>query len=421
MSVQEIAASAKAALRHTRQYSAAQRNAALNQIAAQLRAREKEILDANQLDLVAAADDGMGSAMLDRLRLTADRVEAIAVSVEQIAQLPDPLGRTLSGWTLENGLHIEQVSVPLGVIGIIYESRPNVTLEAATLCFKAGNTVVLKGGKEAINSNLILTRIMQDALAHSELDPAAIQLIPDVSRAATTELMQCTDELDVLVPRGGASLIQAVKRDAKVPVIETASGNCHLFVDDSADPEMAINILENAKLQRPSVCNATETLLVGAAIAPSFLPLVAARIGARLEWRMSPEAIRILEKHTAARDLKIEPVTEEDYSTEFNDYILAVRVVADLDTALDHIARYGTGHSEAIVTEDYAQATRFLNEVDAAAVYVNASTRFTDGGQFGFGGELGISTQKLHARGPMGLTALTSYTYRISGSGQIRS
>lgn len=390
------------------------KNAALATIAKRLREATERILEANAKDLAAAQADGMKPSMQDRLKLDASRIEGIAQAVEQLIELPDPIGKVLSGETMKDGMRLMNVRVPLGVIGIIYESRPNVTVDAATLCLKSGNVCILKGGKEAIHSNSALMNLMRGALEEEGLPADFMQLIEATSREATTELMGLAGKLDVLIPRGGAGLIRSVVENAKVPVIETGTGNNHLFVDQSADFEMALEILDNAKCQRPSVCNAIENLLVHEKIADEFLPLAKKRLDEnKVEWRGCADTIRILGN-------SVSEASAEDYDTEYIDYIMASKVVASLDEAIEHIRTHGSGHSEAIVTSCYESAQRFANEVDAAAVYVNTSTRFTDGGEFGLGAEIGISTQKLHVRGPMGLEALTSNKYTIMGSGQIR-
>ena len=375
--------------------------------------RREVLLAANVLDVQTGKEQGMSQALLDRLALTEDRIRDMAKAVEDVAKAADPVGKVLSGGVLPNGLKIQKVAVPLGVIGIIYEARPNVTSDAAALCLKAGNAVILRGGKEAFRSNLAVTAILRDALREAGLSAGCVQLVEDTSRQSAQELMALTDYLDVLIPRGGAGLIRSVKENARVPVIETGVGNCHVYVDASAQVGMAADIVYNAKTSRPSVCNAMETLLVHQDIAEKALPAIKARLDEKqVELRGCERAQAILPGIKAAE--------EADWETEYLDYILAVRVVDFLDQALEHIARYSTGHSECIVTENYANAQRFLNEVDSAAVYVNASTRFTDGGQFGLGAEIGISTQKLHARGPMGLEQLTSYKFLIEGCGQVR-
>ena len=352
--------------------------------------------------------------MQDRLRLTEERVKAIADDIGNVIKLDDPVGTADSGSVRPNGMRITKIRVPLGVIGIIYESRPNVTVDAAVLCLKTGNVVILRGGKEAYNSNKCLCGIMREAISQVGLPADAVQFVDDTTREVTTQMMKCSDYLDVLIPRGGGGLIRAVKENATVPVIETGVGNCHVFVDETADIEMAVNIVDNGKTQRPSVCNAVESLLVHEKIAEKALPAIKAKLdGHNVE-------IRGCEKTAAILGGCVVPAAEEDYATEFLDYIIAVKVVSDIDEAIDHINKYTTGHSECIVTNSLSNAERFENEIDAAAVYVNVSTRFTDGGMFGFGAEIGISTQKLHARGPMGLRELTSMKYLITGNGQIR-
>ena len=371
------------------------------------------LLQANETDLKAAQERGTSKAMMDRLRLSEERISAMAEGMRKVARLEDPTSQVIGGWQRPNGLRIEKRRVPLGVIGIIYEARPNVTADAIALCIKSGNACVLRGGSEAIHSNIAIAQTLIQAGIACGLPDGAVQLIADTSRASSTELMQLNGIVDVLIPRGGAGLIRSVVEHASVPVIETGVGNCHIYVDESADLEMAARIVVNAKCSRPSVCNAAEKLLIHQAIAPTFLPKINALLrDQHVVLRGNEQACRI--------DAHMEPAQEEDWQTEYNDLILSVKIVADLEEALSHIARYSTHHSEAIVTENIANAERFLNEVDAAAVYVNASTRFTDGEEFGFGAEIGISTQKLHARGPMGLNELTSMKYIVRGNGQIR-
>jgi len=414
MTVLEQAKRAKDASRILAVASTKEKNEALADIATALDHSRTEVITANERDITLARENGMASAMLDRLTLTEERISGMIQGIEEVIALDDPIGTFLSMSTRPNGLQIGKKRVPLGVIAIIYESRPNVTVDAAVLCLKAGNAVVLRGGKEAIHTNQALMSIMREALAKSALPKDALHLVQDTSRESATELMGLTDYIDVLIPRGGASLIRTAVENAKMPVIETGTGVCHVYADKYADLEMAADIIQNAKCSRPSVCNAAETLLVHKDIAEAFLPLAKARLDEyKVELRGDAETQRIL-------DDVVVPATEEDFGTEFYDYILAVKVVADLDEALQHIATYGTGHSECIVTENYTNAQRFLNEVDAAAVYVNASTRFTDGGMFGLGAEIGISTQKMHARGPMGLNELTCSKFVIYGDGQIR-
>lgn len=390
-----------------------QKNQALEGIAQALLRRQDEILAANQEDVEAGRAGGMSPALLDRLTLTAQRIAGIVEGVRQVAALPDPIGQVVKMETRPNGLIIGKKRVPLGVIGIIYEARPNVTVDAAVLCLKAGNAVILRGGKEAFRSNRAAMAILRDGLEEAGLPRDCIALVEDTSRESANELMNLTAYLDVLIPRGGKGLIRTVTANARVPVIRTGEGVCHVYVDKDADLQMGAEILYNAKCSRPSVCNAAECLLVHRAVAEQFLPMAQAFLKSkRVELRGCPETCAILPEAAAARP--------EDWDTEYGDYILAVKVVADVDEAMDFIAEHGSGHSEAIVTENYTIAQRFLNEVDAAAVYVNASTRFTDGFEFGLGAEIGISTQKMHARGPMGLEELTSTKYIIYGSGQVR-
>ncbi len=387
---------------------------ALTAIAEALRANSETIIKANDIDIENGKNAGLTASLLDRLRLTDERINGMADGVLQVAALPDPIGKILDGRTLKNGLQIEKVTVPMGVIGIIFEARPNVTSDAAALCLKAGSAVILRGGKEAINSNKAIAEIMRDAIENAGFPRDCISLVEDTSRQSATELMQLSEYLDVLIPRGGAGLIKSVVNNAKVPVIETGVGNCHVYVDESADVEMAKNIIFNAKTSRPSVCNAIETVLVHKDIAEKALPVIKAELDKK------NVEIRGCEQTKAILGECVVPATEEDYAIEFLDYIIAIKVVDDIDSALDHIAKYSTGHSESIVTSDYESANKFTSGVDSAAVYVNASTRFTDGGEFGLGAEIGISTQKLHARGPMGLNELTSSKFIIKGNGQIR-
>ena len=387
---------------------------ALLAIAKALREHSEEIIKANSIDIKNGEEAGLTVSLLDRLRLDEARIEGMAVGVEQVAALPDPVGRVLDGRTLKNGLKIQKVSVPMGVIGIIYEARPNVTSDAAALCLKAGNAVILRGGKEAINSNTAIMAVMREAVKNVGFPEDCVALVTDTTRQSATELMQLSEYLDVLIPRGGAGLIKSVVNNSKVPVIETGVGNCHVYVDDSADIKMAADIVFNAKTSRPSVCNAIETVLVHADIADKALPAIKAELD-----KMNVE-IRGCERTKQILGDSIIPATEDDYAREFLDYILAIKVVDSIDDAIAHIAKYSSGHSESIVTSDDRNADKFTSCVDSAAVYVNASTRFTDGGEFGLGAEIGISTQKLHARGPMGLNELTSNKYVIHGDGQIR-
>ena len=386
---------------------------ALAAVAKALRDHTKEILAANEIDLKNGEANGMKQSLVDRLRLTEERIEGMAQGVDDIVALKNPIGTIIEGRRLPNGLRIERVRVPLGVIGIIYEARPNVTSDAAALCLKAGNVVILRGGKEAFQSNQCITEVMRAALKESGLPEDCVQLVQDTSRSSATELMGLSEYLDVLIPRGGAGLIKSVVENSKVPVIQTGAGNCHVYVDAYADIPMAAEIIYNAKTQRPSVCNAIETIVVHQDVAADALPVIKERLDEKnVELRGDERARAILPGINAA--------TEEDWYTEYGDNILAVRVVDSFEDAIDHIAKYSTGHSECIVTEDYRNANRFVEQVDCAAVYVNASTRFTDGGMFGMGAEIGISTQKLHARGPMGLEQLTSSKFIVRGDGQVR-
>ena len=390
------------------------KNEALSAMAAAIEDGEKEILSANEQDLKAARENGMGESLLDRLTLNSARIKGMAEGIRGVAAQTDPIGTIVGGGVRPNGLKIEQVRVPLGVIGIIYEARPNVTADAAALCLKAGNAVILRGGKEAIRSNTCIAGIMRNAAERAGLPKDGIQLVEDTSRASSVEMMQLTGYIDVLIPRGGKGLIQSVVQNSRVPVIETGSGNCHVYVDDSADIDMAANIIFNAKTSRPSVCNAIETVLVHRNIAEKALPVIKARLDEK------HVEIRGCDKTREILGPSVIPAVEEDWATEYLDYILAVKVVGSIEDAIEHIARYSSGHSEAIITKSYENAQKFTARVDSAAVYVNASTRFTDGGEFGLGAEIGISTQKLHARGPMGVNELTSTKFIISGSGQIR-
>lgn len=387
---------------------------ALYAIAKALRGNKEKIIEANKIDLENGRAAGLTESLLDRLSLDGGRIEGMAKGVEDVAALADPVGRIIEGRTLKNGLKIEKITVPMGVIGIIYEARPNVTSDAAALCLKAGSAVILRGGKEAVNSNTAIAKVMREALESAGLPRDCVALISDTSRKSATELMQLSEYLDVLIPRGGAGLIKSVVENAKVPVIETGVGNCHAYVDESADIEMAKNIVFNAKTSRPSVCNALETLLVHKDIAEAALPAIKAELDKK------NVEIHGCERTAAILGDCVTPATEDDYKYEFLDYIIAVKVVDSLDDALEHIAKYSTGHSECIITSTVEAANKFTACVDSAAVYVNASTRFTDGGEFGLGAEIGISTQKLHARGPMGLNELTSSKFIISGNGQIR-
>lgn len=403
---------AKKAARALAQAQTAEKNAALMEMAAALRGFSEKILDANRLDLKNGRENGLPDALMDRLTLDSGRIEAMAAGVEEVAALPDPIGETPRSWTNPDGLQISQVRVPLGVAGIIYEARPNVTSDAAALCLKSGNASILRGGKEALYSNRAIAEALTAALAGTSLPAGAVQLLDTPEREASVALMRLRD-LDVLIPRGGAGLKKSVSENASVPYIMTGMGNCHIFIDESADAEKAKRIAINAKCQRPGVCNAMETLLVHRGVAPALLPELLAGLDARGVEIRGDEHVRALFPGAIA-------ATEADWGAEYLALILAVKTVADIDEAISHIAEYSTGHSEAIVTESWTNARKFQKLVDASSVYVNASTRFTDGSVFGFGAEIGISTQKLHARGPMGLEHLTSFKYLISGDGQIR-
>lgn len=413
MTLNEIGRQAKEVSRLLGILGSREKNMGLEEAARSLLEGEEEILLANQEDCEKAKNSGMSQGLLDRLMLTPARVQAMADGLLQVAALEDPVGEVLSVKLRPNGLQIGQKRVPLGVIGMIYEARPNVTAAAFGLCFKSGNAVILKGGSDAIRSNQAIVRCLREGLVHAGLPADAVQLVEDTNRDTTRELMRLNQYVDVLIPRGGAGLIRAVVENSTVPVIETGTGNCHIYVDESADFNMALDIIYNAKTQRIGVCNACESLVVHRAIAERFLPLLKRKLkDKQVEIRADEAACAIEPSFT--------PAAEEDWGTEYLDYILSLKLVDSLDEAIAHINHYNTGHSEAIVTSDYFNAQRFLNEVDAAAVYVNASTRFTDGEEFGFGAEIGISTQKLHARGPMGLKELTTTKYIIYGDGQIR-
>lgn len=401
------------ASRETARLKINDKNNALTAIADAIVNATDEILAANAIDMENGEKAGMKQGLLDRLKLTPDRILQMSDGIRQVVTLDDPVGEVIGMWKRPNGLTIGQKRVPMGVIGIIYESRPNVTLDAFGLCFKAGNAVILKGGSDAINSNMAIVKVIKNALAGCNINPDSIQLIESTDRAVTTEFMHLNEYVDVLIPRGGAGLIKAVVNNATIPVIETGTGNCHVYVDSNCDFNMALDIIVNAKTQRIGVCNACESLLVHRQIADTFIPLLAERLFSKnVEIRGDEQSRFIVPSLTEA--------TEEDYGTEYLDYIVSLKIVDNIDEAIDHINKYNTGHSETIVTNDYNNSQKFLDEVDAAAVYVNASTRFTDGFEFGFGAEIGISTQKLHARGPMGLKELTTTKYIIYGNGQIR-
>ena len=411
---EELGKRAKAAEAAAAGASTQMKDSALAAISKALIENKQLIIEANAKDIAAAKANGMTEAKQDRLKLDEKRIEGIAKGVDELIALKDPIGEVIGGGNRPNGLQIIKTRVPLGVIGIIFESRPNVTVDAAALCLKAGNVVILKGGKEAINSNICLGNIMRKAVEEAGLPADVIQVVDNTDRETTNELMRLNGYVDVIIPRGSANLIQAVVKNATVPVIETGAGNCHAYIDASADLDMAVNITDNAKTQRPSVCNAIESLLVHKDIADKFLPLIAER------FKEHDVKIYGCDRTISILGSGIEKATETEYATEFNDFVIAVKVVDDIDEAIAHIRKYSTKHSECIVTSSLANARKFQKQVDAAAVYVNASTRFTDGGEFGFGAEIGISTQKLHARGPMGLTELTTVKYLINGNGQIR-
>ncbi|MBQ7005726.1 MAG: glutamate-5-semialdehyde dehydrogenase [Clostridia bacterium] len=389
------------------------RDRALKEIAASLRREADFIITENAEDIFAAKANGMSESMLDRLSLDKGRIEDIATAAENIVSLPDPLGRVLSGEVRPNGMKIEKVTVPIGVIAIIFEARPNVTVDAAALCLKSGNTVILRGGKEAINSNKAMVRVMREALARVGLPADCIQLVEDTTRDSATALMKMNSYVDVLIPRGGAGLIRACVENSTVPVIETGTGNCHIYVDKDADLKKAVSIVYNAKTSRPSVCNACESLVIHEEIAEKALPLI--------KKALDEKSVTVHgDERCAAIITDVVPATYEDYAKEYLGYEISVKVVSDIESAVEHIMEFSSGHSECIITENYTAANYFTSSVDAAAVYVNASTRFTDGGEFGFGAEIGISTQKLHARGPLGLPELTTVKYVITGDGQVR-
>ncbi|MBR2460997.1 MAG: glutamate-5-semialdehyde dehydrogenase [Clostridia bacterium] len=409
--VKKICADAKSVAGELYRASSKQKNGALIRIADALSERKAEILAANAEDIEAADENGVPKVMIDRLRLTEERIEGIADAVRELVALADPVGRG-ERWTRPNGLEINCIRVPLGVVAMIYEARPNVTADAAALCIKSGNACVLRGGKEALCTNRVIVEIMKKAIYEAGFSPKCIGFIDTPDRAATTALMNAKGLIDVLIPRGGKGLIRAVADNAHVPVIETGAGNCHIYVDEYADIELAVRVAVNAKFSRPSVCNAVETVLLHEKAARGFLSAFVKAMPRPLEIRGCEKVLAILPDAV--------PAEEQDWAEEYNDYILAVKVVPSVDSAIEHIRKYSTGHSEAIMTSDSRVAKHFISRVDSAAVYVNASTRFTDGGEFGFGAEIGISTQKLHARGPMGLDQLTTVKYVVEGNGQIR-
>jgi glutamate-5-semialdehyde dehydrogenase len=406
---------ARAAAHALTKLSTEEKNAILLAMADALLAREAEILAANALDLAAAAEAGLSSAMQDRLRLDSARIAAMAQGIREVAALHDPTGEILREWTRPNGLRLQKKRTPIGVIGIIYESRPNVTADAAVLCFKTGNATILRGGKEAIHSNRAIAAALQDGGAPAGLPDHSIQLIPFTDRESVRHLCEMDQWLDLIIPRGGASLIEAVVSMARMPVIKHYDGICHVYVDSAADPAMAEAIAVNSKIQKPSVCNAAETLLVHRAIAPTFVPRIAAALAVKGVEIRGDEAFRAL-----AGEVPVVPASEADWTTEYLDTILSAKVVDDLDAAIAHINRYGSHHTDAIVTSDEAAAAKFQLEIDSACVFWNCSTRFADGGEFGFGAEIGISTDKLHARGPMALEELCSYKYLVFGNGQLK-
>ena len=413
MKLEEIGSRAKEVSRVLNNLGSTPKNEGLKAVAQALLDGKDKILEANQKDVQAALAKGMNPGLVDRLSLNDARIQAMAEGLLQVASLDDPVGEVISMKPRPNGLLIGQKRVPLGVIGMIYEARPNVTADAFGLCFKSGNAVILKGGSDALESNTAIVVQIREGLKSAGLPEDAVQLIESTDREVTRQFMRLNDYLDVLIPRGSAGLIRSVVENSTVPVIETGTGNCHIFVDESADLDMALNIIFNAKTQRIGVCNACESLVVHRAVAEEFLPLLKARLDEKqVEIRADKEACALVDGFV--------PATEEDWGREYLDYILSLKLVDSIDEAIAHINRYNTKHSEAIITSDYANAQRFLNEIDAAAVYVNASTRFTDGFEFGFGAEIGISTQKLHARGPMGLKELTTTKYIIYGNGQVR-
>ena len=412
--VQQIAADALAASRLLSRCTAGEKNAALMRMAEELLHSRDRILAGNQRDVAAAREKGLSAAMIDRLTLQDATLEAMARGLREVAALPDPVGRVTSMWRRPNGLLVGRMRIPLGVIGIIYESRPNVTVDASALCLKSGNAVILRGGSEAIHSNLAIASVLQEVLKKSSLPDHAIQVIPFTDREAVSVLLTLDEQIDLIIPRGGEELIRAVVSQSKIPVIKHYKGVCHIFVDASADLDMAVNICANAKVQRPGVCNAMETLLVHADVAGAFLPKAAERL--------QKDGVRLKGCEATRKILKgIEAATEEDWTAEYLDLILAVRVVASIDEAIAHIEKYGSLHTESILTKDYANAQRFLNEVNSSTVLVNASTRFSDGFELGLGAEIGISTTKLHAYGPMGLEELTTSKFIIYGDGQVRS
>ena len=412
--IEQLGEAAKKAKKSIATASTAKKDEILEKIAQNLRKNIDVILSENEKDTAMAKENGITDAMVDRLRLTPGRINDIADACIYLTGLNDPVGEVIEGYTRPNGMRITKTRVPMGVIGIIFESRPNVTVDAATLCIKSGNAAILRGGKEAINSNKILMDIMRKSVEECGLPKDIIQLVEDTSRESSNQMMKANGYIDVLIPRGGKGLIKAVVENATVPVIETGSGNCHIYIDESADIDMAVSVTNNGKTQRPSVCNALETFLVHKSAAEEFLPKL------MNEFKKFDVDVRGCDRTREILGDSIKQATELDYATEFDDYIMAVKVVDDIDEAIEHISKYSTGHSECIITNNLKNAEKFQREIDSACVYVNCSTRFTDGGEFGFGAEIGISTQRLHARGPMGLRELTTMKYLINGDGQIR-
>lgn len=411
--LEEIGKKVKGTTSKLNTMSTKEKNDALIKVAEEIIRAEKEILEANQKDIENAVKNNMKESLIDRLRLDKKRISDMSEGIRKIADLPDPIGETIEGKTLENGLEILKKRVPLGVIAIIYESRPNVTLDAFGLCFKTGNAVILRGGTDAINSNVAIVKAIKNALKNINISENCVYLIEDTDRETTKKLMKLNKYVDVLIPRGGAGLIKTVVENSNIPVIETGTGNCHIYVDETADFDMALNIIENAKTQRTGVCNACESLVIHKNISKEFIPLLVERLSKKnVEIRGDKLACQISNNIIEA--------TEEDWETEYLDLIISLKTVKNLEEAIEHINKYSTKHSESIITKNYENARKFLNEIDSSSVYVNASTRFTDGGEFGFGAEIGISTQKLHARGPMGLKELTTTKYIIYGNGQIR-
>jgi glutamate-5-semialdehyde dehydrogenase len=411
-SIERATKEARASSRVLATLPAKDRDRILHEMANALRAHTTHLIEANELDLQAGEQSNLSTALMDRLILNSDRINAMATALEEIAQLKDPLGRIIEGWTTHEGLHIQKVSIPIGVIGIIYESRPNVTSDTAGLCFKSGNVCILKGGKEAQHSNRAIASVLQEVLKKNQLPTSLISLLPDSSRQGVEQLIKMDHDVDLIIPRGGEQLIRFITQNASVPVIKHDKGQCHTYIDKDANLQSAIAIALNAKVQRPGVCNAMETLLVDQAIAHHALP--------RLKEAFDQASTLLKGDQKTADIIEVSPATDRDYDTEYLANILNIRVVDGVDEAIEHIHQFGSGHSEAIITQNVSTAEHFMNQIDAAALYLNASTRFTDGGAFGFGAEVGISTNKLHARGPMGIEGLTTYKFKIYGQGQIR-